>query len=539
MKKRFLTRLASLSLLVLLIAGLMMLTGCSITNPANGNLKNYRLGEDGQPIMDAPVETKAPDESGATTAPTGTAETQKPTEPGETQATAESEQPAGTTDQTIQLVDVSNMSEEVKMSFFDYVKLPFSYLLRWLYDLSGNYGLALILFALIIKVILLPASAKSKKGMMKMSRLTPKVKALEAQYGDDKQGYQTAVNQLYREEGAGGCGGCIWSLLPLLLLIPLYEIIREPITWLMFHGNVSQKTLGEIQNVLLLAKNSAAASSPIASLEITGVYWQMQAMPHLAGDVLKSVQAIDPAVVAMNTRFLGVELATVPKLMFWNNFDSGVWNAIGQFLLPVLSGGINMITMWISQKMNNTVIVDEKGEKDEKMAKQNQTNKAMTFMMPLMSVYIGFVAPAGLSLYWITQGITSMIQDYFLTKHYKKIYDAEDAVKQAKAAEEAKREAERERQRQMRMAENPDGMVGNVSKKKQQQRERNEQAAKEAAYLEKVGAKKAEEERSEETKQDEARPNRRGRNYNPNRYSLESEAEAEQSAAESEGAEKE
>ena len=517
MKKRFTHRAVSLSLLVLLIAGLLMLTGCTINNPANGNLKTYRIGEDGEPILDKPIETQAPDGTGTTTGPT---DAQQTTEAGETKDPAETDKPAETGD-TVQLVDVSALSDEVKMSFFDYVKLPFSYLLRWLYDLTGSYGLALILFALLIKIILLPASAKSKKGMMKMSRLTPKVKALEAQYGDDKQGYQTAVNQLYREEGAGGCGGCIWSLLPLLLLIPLYEIIREPITWLMFHGNVSQKTLGEIQNVILMAKHNAPADSLIHSLELTGAYWQMMAIPHLTGDVLKSVQAIDPAMVAMNTRFLGVELATVPKVTFWKNFDSGVWNAIGQFLLPLISGGINMVTMWLSQKMNNTVIVNDKGEKDEAMAKSSsQNNMAMTLMMPLFSVYIGFIAPAGLSLYWFLQGLLGMVQDLFLTKHYKKVYDAEDAVKQARAAEEAAREAERERLRAQRRAENPDGMVGSASKKKLQQREKNEQAAKEAAYqAAQLSEAQREAELEAQARQlDGERPFRRGRNYDPNRY---------------------
>ena len=297
----------------------------------------------------------------------------------------------------------------------------------------------------------------------------------------------------------------------------------------MFHGNASMVTLGKLQNVLIESK--------LTGLDVTNVYWQMQSIPYLTGDVLTKAQAIDPAIVAMNTKLLGVELATVPKLMFWNNFDVGVWNAVGQFLLPIISGGVNMFSMWVSQKLNNTVIVNEKGEKDEKMAKQNQaTNKAMTYMMPLMSVYIGFVAPAGLSLYWITQGVFSLVQDYFLTKHYKKIYDAEDAVKQEKAAEEAKREAERERLRQQRMAENPDGMVGSVSKKKQQQREKAEQAAKEAAYLEKTAPRK-EEETAEEEKQDKARPNRRGRNYDPNRYA--EPAAEEKDASDAEGAAKE
>ena len=434
---------------------------------------------------------------------------------GSTQPTAE--------DGTILPVETEQLSGEVKLGLFDYVKLPFSYLLRWLYDFTGNYGVALILFAVIVKLLLFPTSALSKKGMMKMSRLTPKVKALEQKFGDDKAGYQQAVSQLYREEGATGCSGCLWSLLPMLLLIPLYYIIREPITWLMFHGDVSAKTVGEIQNVFIAAKNAAAEGTALKSLNVTGFYWQMEALPFI-GEVKDQLAALNlpVAIEAMNTRLLGVELATVPHLMFWNYFDiHGVWNSIGQFLLPLLSGGVNMLSMWLSQRMNNKVIVNEKGEQDAEMAKSsNQNNMAMMWMMPLFSVYIGFIAPAGLSLYWFLQGLLGAVQDVILTKHYKKVYDAEDAVKQAKAAQEAAIEAERERVRAQRRAENPDGMVGSASKKKLQQREKNEQAAKEAAY-QATHASQAEREAELEAqaqKLEGDRPYRRGRNYDPNRY---------------------
>jgi YidC/Oxa1 family membrane protein insertase len=425
-------------------------------------------------------------------------------------------------DGTMKLVETASLSEEIKLGVVDYIKLPFSYLLRWLYDFTNSYGLALILFAVIVKIILLPTSAKSKKSMMKMSRLTPRVKALEAKFGDDKQGYQQAVNQLYKEEGAGGCGGCLWSLLPLLLLIPLYYIIREPITWLMFHGNVNAKTVAEIQNVFINARNNAYLADPnsaLANLNATGFYWQMEALPFI-DSVKAELAAISPAIQSMNTRFLGVELATVPHLMFWKYFDVyGVWNSIGQFILPMLSGGINMLAMWIGQKVNNTVIVNEKGEQDTEMAKSSpQNNKMMMFMMPLFSVYIGFVAPAGLSLYWFLQGLLGLVQDVFLTKRYKKIYDAEDEIKRAKAAEEAAIEAEKERVRALRRAENPDGMVGSASKKKLQQREKNEQAAKEAAYAAAKAVEDGVEPESGETRLDGDRPFRRGRNFDPNRY---------------------
>ena len=423
--------------------------------------------------------------------------------------------------QIIDTGDSEKYPDEVKLGLFDYIKLPFSYLLSFLYDLTGSYGLALILFAIVVKIILFPTSAKSKKSMMKMSRLTPKVKALEEKFGDDQQAYRAAVNQLYREEGAGGCGGCLWSILPLLLLIPLYYIIREPITWLMFHGDVTPKTVGEIQNVFIFAKHDAANGLAIGKLNATGFYWQMEALPFIS-QLKGELAAISTSIQSMNTRFLGVELATIPNLAFWKYFDvNGVWNSIGQFLLPLLSGGINMVSMWIGQKMNNTVIVNEKGEQDAEMAKKSpQNNMGMMLMMPLFSVYIGFVAPAGLSLYWFLQGLLGMIQDVFLTKRYKKFYDAEDAVKQAKAAEEAAKEAERERLRAQRRAENPDGMVGSASKKKLQQREKNEQAAKEAAYLAQQAAQNEAEADGEarNAMPEGDRPYRRGRNYDPNRY---------------------
>ena len=90
---------------------------------------------------------------------------------------------------------------------FDFIKLPFGYLLEWLIDFTGNYGVAILLFSLIVKLILLPASAKSKKAMMKQSRLAPQLKELELACGDDKAKYQQETMRLYKEEGVSMTGG--------------------------------------------------------------------------------------------------------------------------------------------------------------------------------------------------------------------------------------------------------------------------------------------------------------------------------------------
>ena len=128
------------------------------------------------------------------------------------------------------------VSTQDKMSISDIVRVPFGYLLDWLDRFANNYGVALILFSLIVKLVLLPMSIKGKKSMLKMSRLAPMAKALEEKYGDDKQKYQVALSQLYKDEGVSMGGGCLWSFIPLLILLPLYYVIREPITYMMHNS---------------------------------------------------------------------------------------------------------------------------------------------------------------------------------------------------------------------------------------------------------------------------------------------------------------
>lgn len=388
----------------------------------------------------------------------------------------------------------------------DIIRVPFGYLLDWLYTFTNNYGLALILFSLIVKLVLLPMSVKSKKSMLKMSRLSPQVKALEAKYGDDKQKYQLAVQQMYKEEGVSMGGGCLWSFIPLIILLPLYYVIREPITYMMHNSrSISEAIVAFIQaSGENLGKNS--------------YYAQLAAAGHI-GDYMEELKSLavtaNANLQAMNFQFLGIDLAGIPSFRFW---ECEGWGEIGLFLIPVVSAGLQAASMWISQKMNNQVATNADGEQDTDAAKAaNQTNATMMLMMPLMSLWIGFSMPAAISIYWIAQAVFGAVQDYFLTKHYRKVYDEEDAVKQEIAAKRRAEEAEKERQRALRREQNPDGITDNVSKKKirQQEKEAAEKAAK--AYE----ARKNPVQESEEKKPlsgDPERPYSRGRAYDPAHY---------------------
>ena len=400
----------------------------------------------------------------------------------------------------------------------DLIKIPFGYLLDWLYQFTANYGLSLILFAIIIKVVLLPASIKSKKSTMKMSRISPRVQALQEKYAGDQQKQNEAIQALYKEEGVSMGGGCLWSFLPLFILFPLYAVVRQPITYML------HETLEVAAQVVAVIKEAAPAAFASGKNEF---YHEMIAAPMIPqfAEELKGIVANPRTLEGLNFNFLGINLGLVPnwKIWQWETYD---WATIGGFLLPLASTGIQFVSMFISQKQNNSVITNEKGLQDEEMAKksqQNQSTQTMLYMMPLMTLWIGFTVPGALSIYWLIQGVVSTVQDMILTQHFRKVYDAEDAIRQARAAEEEKILAEKERIRAERRAANPDGITENTSKKKLQKKLQNEQEAAKAAAKKEYEAKKGivvEEAPEKEVMSGIAdRPYCKGRNYDPNRYS--------------------
>ena len=389
---------------------------------------------------------------------------------------------------------------------FKFIQIPFGYVLEFFYGFFHNYGIALILFSLAVKVILLPLSMKQKKSMMKTSRLQPKVKQIELACGDDKQKYQQEVNQLYKDEGVSMMGGCLWSLLPLLILFPLYNVIREPLQYLL------HLTDSQVESV-----KAAFAAAKDIDVKKVDAYWQYAA----AADMATYGKGIVENVKSINFNFLGINLGEQPSWKFWTMRS---WSEFGGLLIPIVSGGLNYLAMFISQKTNDTVITDDAGNKGAASATA-QTGKAMTFMMPLVSVVFGYIMPLGLSIYWIAQSILGIVQDYFLTKHYRKIYDAEDEIKRQKAAALAEENAEKERIRAAKRAANPDGITENTSKKKQQLRDRQERDAAAKEYEAKKRAEKGEPLPEPRTNPggEENRPYARGRAYVADRYDGESE----------------
>ena len=407
-------------------------------------------------------------------------------------------------------------------SLSDLVTVPFGALLSWLYQFTQNYGVALILFAIIVKTILFPLTAKSKKSSMKMSRLTPRLNAIRDKYANDPQKQNEAMQALYKEEGVSMGGGCLWSLIPLFILFPLYTVVRQPLVYIL------GLSLEEAEAIVAAIKEAAPA------LFSNNAYYDQMTAAQQIPNFVEAVKAAVPgisefALSGVNFSFLGIDMGAIPSynVFAWEAFS---WGYIGAFLMPVLSAGGQVLSMWVSTKLNNSVITNEKGIVDEEAAKKsqaNQTSKTMMWMMPIMSLFIGFTFPAAMSLYWFIQGIVALVGDVYLTRKYRKIYDAEDAVRLKKALEEERIEAEKERIRAEKRAANPDGITENTSKKKLQQKQQKEAEAAKAAAAKEYAMKKGLAEEAEIVEKTTlsgipSRPYCKGRAYDPNRYSTES-----------------
>ena len=245
-----------------------------------------------------------------------------------------------------------------------------------------------------------------------------------------------------------------------------------------------------------------------------------------AAELTAAIPTIDPAILeGVKFEFLGIDLGRIPTFNIFAAEWAWDWAHIGGMLFPALSAATQVLSMKIAQAMNNSVVTDQNGVQDKETAEKsttNQTMNSMIWMMPLMSLWFGFTVPAALSLYWFVQGAIAIIQDVILTKHYRKVYDAEDAIRMQRALEREKEEAERERIRAERRAANPEGQTQNTSKKKLQQKQRIEEEAARAAATKEYNEKRGIYEEVVEKKTLSGiadRPYCKGRAYDPDRYS--------------------
>ena len=344
---------------------------------------------------------------------------------------------------------------------------PFAWLMVKLYELTGNYGLAVILFALAVNLVLTPFMAKSKKSMMRSTRLQPRIQELQRRHEGNPQKLNQEMQNLYREEGVNPMSGCLWSLIPFPILIALYSVIRQPITRMMFAAQDVVTTLQDyfVAKGLYTIPTKADAYVEIKLANLAHEHWDA-VTTDLAGKI--------DGLLDVDFGFLGLNLGSQPQ---WNFFVKTDWSdvsvllpALGLFLIPFISAALS----WLSMKVSNAANPQQDAQTQASM-------KTMNLMMPLMSIWICFVMPAAMGVYWIANSVFGMIRDFVLTKVYKRKLDKEDAERQAMRSAREKELEEKRLETERLRAEGKTEKNTNTSKKKIQANEKQKQDERKAA----------------------------------------------------------
>ena len=376
-----------------------------------------------------------------------------------------------------------------------YICVPFAWLVRLFYNLTNSYGVALILFTLVIKLIMLPFQMKSKKSMMRMSRVSGQMQELQKRYAKNQAKLQEEMQKLYEEEGVNPMSGCLWSMIPFPILIALYSIIRQPIThFMMLSKDVLQTVVQSAADAGVNLTNIVMMDKATGTPALKDGLYQLASYGQI--NLVKAVQEMGLSTPEgwfdMNYNFLGLDLTATP----WEYVKSFTftWAVIGVILIPILAG--------LSQFVFSKLTMKTQPQAD---AAGGASMKSMMYMMPLMSVYIAFIMPAALGVYWIAQSVFSLIQEAILNKTFSaKLSEEEEARFQARQADRQRRMEEARVQEQQRKQE---------EQKKKTLREK--QQAAQAAKA--VKAAKAATSTTEAGRVGD-RPYARGRAYKADRY---------------------
>ena len=279
---------------------------------------------------------------------------------------------------------------------FDIINKPMGFVIRFFNNLVGNrYVLALLLFAIVVEILLLPFAIKQQKNSIKQAKLRPKEMAIRKKYAgrDDnptKQKMGMEIQELYQKEGYNPMGGCLPLLIQFPIIIALYNLVMNPLKYIC---NLSEDVIHEISSVV-----SA----------YTGVTYDAARNINLLGDM----QKLDYANFAKVEGFTEEMFNNLPNLqMFGGAIDLGEiptlsWPPTWLILVPVLTFVSYYASMKVSRKLTYQPQAADKAT--------GCSNAIMDIMMPLLSVYISFVVPAAIGVYWIFKSVIGMVKQIIL-----------------------------------------------------------------------------------------------------------------------------
>lgn len=330
-----------------------------------------------------------------------------------------------------------------------FINSIFGYPLGWLmwlcYKIVANYGIALIIFTLLTKLILFPLAVKQQKSSLRMARMQPKLEELQKKYGKNKEKYNEEMLKLYDEEKYNPMSGCLPLLIQFPILFGLIDVIYKPMTHI----------LRIPSDVIKIATDIATNNGSIMSyspqlLAIQGITQNPQPyIDAMGADVVSHIQSL-------NLSFFGLDLSQTPTVAL---------NVL--ILIPILSGLTSFLFTMLTMKTNPSM-------QQQQGAGTGCMTKVMQYIMPIFSLVIAFQVPAGVGMYWIFSNVFSTFQQMLLNKKYNSKIAAEEAEREYDLQKKKKDKVKRQ------VVEVKDEETGKVTEKTLTQKEIDRQRLAEA-----------------------------------------------------------
>lgn len=325
----------------------------------------------------------------------------------------------------------------LSLSILDPLYTLFGIIIRFIYMVFNNYGVAIILFTILIRGLLIPFNVKQHKSSLQQQALQPQLQELQRYYGDDKQGYSQAQMELFKKHKISLFGGCLPMLLTLVLIWPIYRIISGPMHYIM---QISGENLAKIGEILvghgLLSQNQL---TNVTQMNIP-ILQALHENPSVFAEVVN--KGLMKASELMDLKFLGLNLGLNPTISPSKLFGPEMSTYLPLLLLPLLATALTYLQSAYSSKMMGMGKQKTKEQKEAEKrnpALQGQqaestaqaSMKSMRYTMPIMTLFFTFTMPAAMGLYWIIGSLLGMFQSWLMYTIYNKPMAERQAISDA------------------------------------------------------------------------------------------------------------
>ncbi len=287
----------------------------------------------------------------------------------------------------------------------------FGFVLNFIYEIVQNYGLAIIIFSILVKVVMIPISIKQQKTMKQSAKVQEKMKEIQKKYKNNPEKLNQETLELYKKENMSPFSGCLSAIVQIILLFAVFYLVRSPLTYMKkVDGDVISKYT-KIAHEYDLSTNSAYPEIDLIreiedirnlkNSENTEQAEEKTDISEIKDEELDSM--------SINMEFFGLNLAQVPT-------QSSDWKA---YIIPVLYVLVAVISTRITNPTTTAKPVVKEENNEEEFNPMEQMNKNMNMMFPVMYLAVALIAPLGLALYWLMNSLLMMVERLALNKLLK------------------------------------------------------------------------------------------------------------------------